>query len=247
MPDPDATGGDGRNETGRHDTGRKSLRIGDAERGQVIDLLQHAVGDGRLTMSEGSDRIDSALAARTYGDLDPLVADLTPVLPSMAADVSSLPAFNRPLDQVPGAGQHGEPGWSQDDPLVLSPGWDSVRRVGEWDVPPFIRVEPGVGSTTLVMLEARAKRSTISMKITGGMGSIRLIVPPGWAVTSDRLSNALGSVRVRTRTRPAHGSPLVVLHGTLGASSFVARYPNWFDRWLLERRGRRRQQRELEG
>lgn len=102
-------------------TERHELRIGDAERDQVVDLLRHAVGDGRLSMAEGRDRIASALQARTFGDLDPLVADLTPLLPSLAQDVSALHPFNRPLDQVRVPGETDPPGRNAVDRWRLAP------------------------------------------------------------------------------------------------------------------------------
>ena len=55
---------------------RPELRISDAERNRVVEQLNQAVGEGRLTMAEFEDRVGDVLAARTHADLAPLTADL---------------------------------------------------------------------------------------------------------------------------------------------------------------------------
>jgi hypothetical protein len=42
----------------------------------VAQLLRHATGEGRLTTDELEERLEALYAARTYGQLDSLVADL---------------------------------------------------------------------------------------------------------------------------------------------------------------------------
>jgi hypothetical protein len=53
-------------------------RVGDADRNRIADLLKEAHAAGYLTLEEADERLDSALAARTRGELDRLVADLPP-------------------------------------------------------------------------------------------------------------------------------------------------------------------------
>ena len=52
------------------------LRISDAERAEVSDLLSKHYGDGRLDQAEFNERLDQAMKAKTYSDLDGLFADL---------------------------------------------------------------------------------------------------------------------------------------------------------------------------
>src|SRR5208283_102127 len=61
--DPAAAGGD-------------RLRACHADREQVIGTLQAAFGQGRLTRDELDARAGQALAARTYAELDALIADI---------------------------------------------------------------------------------------------------------------------------------------------------------------------------
>jgi hypothetical protein len=69
---------------------RGQMRAADADRDRVVGFLTTAFSEGRLTKDEYDDRLDSALAARTYADLDQLVADL-PV-----GSAAVLPAPARP-------------------------------------------------------------------------------------------------------------------------------------------------------
>jgi hypothetical protein len=57
-------------------SGRASLRASDADREQVAERLQHAATEGRLLPDELDERLGTAFSARTYGELDALVADL---------------------------------------------------------------------------------------------------------------------------------------------------------------------------
>jgi Domain of unknown function (DUF1707)/2TM domain len=52
------------------------LRVGDTERGQVIDQLADHHAAGRLTLEEFEERMASAWTARTGADLEVLVRDL---------------------------------------------------------------------------------------------------------------------------------------------------------------------------
>jgi hypothetical protein len=52
------------------------LRISDAERADVVDLLSTHYEDGRLDQAEFDQRLDQAMKARTYKDLTGLFADL---------------------------------------------------------------------------------------------------------------------------------------------------------------------------
>jgi Domain of unknown function (DUF1707)/2TM domain len=52
------------------------LRVGDAERGQVVDQLADHHAAGRLTLPEFEERMTSAWSARTGAELEALVRDL---------------------------------------------------------------------------------------------------------------------------------------------------------------------------
>jgi hypothetical protein len=55
---------------------RPALRASDADREHIADRLRDAATEGRLTPDEYEERLHGAYSARTYGQLDRLVADL---------------------------------------------------------------------------------------------------------------------------------------------------------------------------
>jgi len=74
-----------------------SMRASSADRERAVDVLKAGFAEGRLTQDEYNDRMGRAYAARTYGDLAALTADLP-------AGASPLPAWPVPAYQPPPAG-----------------------------------------------------------------------------------------------------------------------------------------------
>jgi len=56
--------------------GRGQMRAADADRDRAVSFLATAYTEGRLGKDEYDSRLESALSARTYGDLDLVVTDL---------------------------------------------------------------------------------------------------------------------------------------------------------------------------
>jgi hypothetical protein len=54
----------------------RSLRVGDKEREAVSEILRQRHLEGRLDADEFQARLDRCLAAKTYAELDELIADL---------------------------------------------------------------------------------------------------------------------------------------------------------------------------
>ena len=65
------------------------IRVSQAERDEVVAFLAGHFADGRLTVEEYEERVETALAARTGRDLEPLLEDLP------AADPPSAPGRTR--------------------------------------------------------------------------------------------------------------------------------------------------------
>lgn len=53
-----------------------SLRVGDQDRERVVEILRDQHVAGRIDTDELQERLDRCYAAKTYGELDALVADL---------------------------------------------------------------------------------------------------------------------------------------------------------------------------
>lgn len=63
------------------DAGR--LRASDRDRNAVNEVLTTAFAEGRLTKDEYDERVGQLYAARTYGELDALTADLPTAMPAV--------------------------------------------------------------------------------------------------------------------------------------------------------------------
>ena len=74
-----AAGGDWETRAVSGDWGK--MRAADSDRDRVAGILGTAFTEGRLTRDEYDDRLQTAFTARTYADLDQVVADL-PAAPS---------------------------------------------------------------------------------------------------------------------------------------------------------------------
>jgi hypothetical protein len=77
---------------------REKMRAADADRDRVVEFLNMAYSEGRLSKDEYDGRLENALSARTYADLDRLVTDLpaaratvvTPVAKTNGLAIASL-------------------------------------------------------------------------------------------------------------------------------------------------------------
>lgn len=127
------------------------------------------------------------------------------------------------------------PGYRHDDPLVLSAGWSSETRRGRWAVPPYIQTVPSGANVILDFLSVTAAPDVIHLQVLGGLGSVLVIVPTTWGVSTERLGKGIGMVTNRVSPDPERGYPLIVVTGSVAMGSFKARHANWFDRRRLRK------------
>ena len=55
---------------------RSTLKASDTDRDRIAERLRQATAEGRLLAEELEERLEATFAARTYGELDAVVADL---------------------------------------------------------------------------------------------------------------------------------------------------------------------------
>ena len=73
---------------------RGKMRAADADRDGIVERLNMAYSEGRLSKDEYDGRLDNALSARTYADLDQLVTDLPAALATAVAPVAPVAKIN---------------------------------------------------------------------------------------------------------------------------------------------------------
>ena len=79
--------------------GREEMRAADADRERVVERLRTALEEGRLELHEFDERLQSAYAAKTYGDLDALLTDLPVTAPLVPAGAAVAGPARRPTGE----------------------------------------------------------------------------------------------------------------------------------------------------
>ncbi|GAA3723518.1 DUF1707 SHOCT-like domain-containing protein [Salinactinospora qingdaonensis] len=74
--------------------GQEQLRVSDADRDAVAERLGTALSEGRLDLAEYNERLETAMAAKTFADLAPLTKDL----PVSLSETTTSHDSSEPLD-----------------------------------------------------------------------------------------------------------------------------------------------------
>lgn len=183
------------------DAQARDLRVSDAEREHVVELLQRAVSQGRLDVPEFSDRLDAAMAARTRGDLEKLLSDLPGAL---LLDRDDLVAR---------------------DHLHLRGGLRGIKRSGYWLVPPTLRISSARGRAELDFSAAEFSSPVTIVELRLGIGGATLVVPNESTVDADDARLLAGAVKDRTVKQPRRGKQHFIVRGSVKIGDLKIRYP----------------------
>lgn len=143
------------------------LLISDRDRESAVTMLGTAMGQGRITPVEFSERCEQAWAARTRAELLAVLVDLPGAPPPELAS------------------------------LVLDVSFGQVRRGGTWPVPELIKIVGMGQRTTLDFTDAVFHVPSVTIQVTGNLSTTRVILPLDAEVDTDRLELVAGSVRER--------------------------------------------------
>ena len=135
------------------------------------------------------------------------------------------------------------PGYAPHDPLLLSAGGGTVKKDGVWTVPPYLALHGDFGTVRLDFRRAQLTSRVTWIQVSGGAGTIVLILPDGWAAQLDRVTPGLGTRKSSVAEEPVGDSPVLVLTGSLGMGTLKVRYPNRWDERRLRRLLAREQRR----
>lgn len=144
---------------------RDVLRASDHDRNHVVEMLAEALGVGRITFPEYEERTQLAVQARTFADLDRLVADL----PSVQAPTAA-PAYRAPSSAPAGVPRMGETKWA-----VMS----ETKVRGPVAVGPEHTATAFWGGVTLDLREATFLVGDVTLNAYAVMGGITIVLPRG--------------------------------------------------------------------
>jgi hypothetical protein len=143
---------------------RGHLRASDADRERVAEVLRTAAGDGRLTLEELDERLDTVYQAKTYAELEPVTRDL-PQHGHVAAPAAAQAADPRRFGGTPGG------------PPVAVAIMSGFSRRGDWVVPRDLTCVAIMGGGELDMRDARFEEPTVRINVFALMGGIEITVP----------------------------------------------------------------------
>jgi Domain of unknown function (DUF1707)/Cell wall-active antibiotics response 4TMS YvqF len=139
------------------------MRVSDSDREQAAEVLREAAGQGRISLDELDERLESAYAAKTYADLAVLIHDLP-----QSGQV--------PAPPVQGAIQTSRIGGTPRSKFSVAI-MSGARRMGRWVVPRTYVSVAVMGGIELDLRDAQFSEPVVTLHAYTLMGGIQITVP----------------------------------------------------------------------
>ncbi len=195
--------------------GDRNLRVSDAEREHVGMLLQRAVGLGMLSLGEFTERMDTALAAKTRGELNAVLIDL-PGMRLVGQPNPAPPPYPKPPRHPGGAAEPGN---------TIRSRMSSVTRRGPWMVPPSLYLHNHMSNVTLDFTQAMMSTQVVELRMNDVCSSLTLILPQAATADLNGLELIGSTANNKVRTGPPIGPLHLVVHGRVRFGSVTAKAP----------------------
>ncbi|MFG2737642.1 DUF1707 domain-containing protein [Streptomyces harbinensis] len=180
------------------------VKASDAEREQYAEILRTGLAEGRLTMEEFEERLGAVYAARTRGELVPLIRDLPE-----RAEPSAAPGARAPARAGRSwADRIGRPATSRGAIAVLG----GFARRGGWTMPRRFRALAFMGGGNIDLREAAFEDREVTIRAIAIMGGVSVTVPPDVGVEV-RGIGIMGGFDPTADREAAPGAPRVVITG----------------------------------
>lgn len=184
------------------------MRISDADRHRVAEVLRDAAGEGRIDLDELDERLELTWAARTYADLVPITADL-----HAAPHVPPVPRASG----VPAVGH-------ASSVAILG----ECKRRGVWHVPAHHAAFSLMGSITLDLRQAVLAARETTINASAIMGDVKIVIPAHMhaVVEGTPIMGDYGQGKDKVAADLGPDSPVIVVKGlALMGSVQVVRLP----------------------
>jgi hypothetical protein len=175
-------GGDSMEEDAHDD----EMLVGDTEREQAETLLRDACVDGRLTLAEFSDRMDTLLAARTRGQLRTVSRNLAPVAVARPGSLATT--------QIT---------------AILS----ENKRSGRWRAVGRVSVVAIMGNCKVDLRQAEIVGGELVLDVRSVMADVKIYVPKGVSVVMADAAILSSSNDMRGGDAPLPQSPVIRVRG----------------------------------
>jgi DUF1707 SHOCT-like domain len=175
---------------------RPGLRASHADRGRVVDALRVAAGDGRLSAEELDTRLESALSARTLGELAGLTADLPVAATATGKDV-----------------------------LVVEQHGGRYVRDGRWSVPERIELRTQECRVTLDFTHAVITSNVLRIETDMVHGKLFIVSSPGIVIDTDGLHLTYSKLKLHSKNAAADSRLRIELAGKLLHAKVIEQGP----------------------
>jgi hypothetical protein len=169
--------------------GPEPLLASDAERDRSVELLRTAVGEGRLTLEEFTERVERAQSARTDVELAALSRDLPAARTGAAAGVEVQPAGERHRAFC-----------------------SRISRSGPWSLPSRSAYSSIFGTIDLDLRQARLSADETEIDVHNLFGTVTVIVPEGVEISVDGGGMFASQVIDSPQTAPVRDAPKLRIH-----------------------------------
>lgn len=182
---------------------RSALR---QQREQAIERLSEYFVRGTLEVEEYEARVDRTHRAETVGEVDAILAEVTP---HALEEPERALAHWSASQALQGPSTPGDRKW-----IIAILG--GTQRRGRWRVPRRLNVVTFSGGATLDFREAVFLPGVSEVRITSFMGGVSIIVPPALAVECSGVGIMGGVASLdRTPRSPDPQAPLLRIHGVV--------------------------------
>lgn len=183
-----------------------AIRVGDREREQAVAVLHDAVGGGYLDLAEFEGRAQTVYAARTRGDLRAALADLP------AAAALFPPAGAAPIGQPSGGGSK------------INVEWTTVKRRGEWEVPPHLVIVGSMGTADLDLRQALVPATGCVIEVLASWTTVRLRLGAAMVARTDGFEGGpMSGIKDKAGPPTVPGGPIIDIRGEAGWTTVVVR------------------------
>ena len=165
-----------------------SQRAADTDRIQVAQLLTDAAAQGRLELGEYENRLAKAYAAKTYGELDKLSADLPGIANTRRGACQPAPS------------------------TVLLAIMSGFQRRGRWNVPQKLTMLTLFGGGVVDLRYADFTSPEVDIHAYSIMGGQTILLPPEVNVTIKGIG-VMGVFDRDVAEQGAAGAPIVTING----------------------------------
>ena len=172
------------------------LRASDADRDRSAAIIREAAAEGRLELAEVDERLSAVYAAKTYGELAEVTADLPvtdaarePAVPSRDFGYGTAPTSSTGIGILGG-----------------------YQRKGAWVVPRTFTSVTIMGGGEIDLREARFAERDVTIRVVAIMGGVNIIVPEDAEVHVNGLG-IMGGFDANAAGPGTPGAPRITITG----------------------------------